>query len=171
MKPFRVMMLLCILLLGLSVKTFAQELPEVTVVSLNYKYIKSVFDTTAAQPVKLLQRRAASYNIKNSDFYEDEYDDFFVSFYIPQGQLLATYDKEGKLLRTAERYKNVALPTEIRRAVANRFPDWRIAKDVYLVNYYGESSDVVSKKMYKLLLENGDERMRTKIDSEGVFIK
>lgn len=172
MKQLKVLLLCCILLIGLNKSSFSQDttLPGVTVVSLNYKYLKSVNDPSSAQPVRMLEHRAASYDIKSTDYYEDEYDEYFVSFYIPEGEILATYDKDGKLLRTAERFKNVALPSVVRESIASRYPEWRIYKDIYRVNYYSESKSE-PKKIYKLVLENGDERMRVKTTEKGDFIK
>lgn len=169
MKKFSTLLLLFMLFAGSSTGTYAQDtLPGVTVISMNYKYIKSAYDTNAAQPVRMLQRRAAGYDLRSSDFYEDEYDDFFISFYIPEGKLLANYDKDGKLLRTAERYKNVALPPAVRQSVTTRFPGWAISKDVYLVNFYTEAKSV--RKVYKLLLENGNKRMRVRTNDVGEFL-
>lgn len=158
------------LLLGMTVPVFAQEvLPEVTVTAANYKYLKIAGGKDVAQPVQLLQRTAAAYDIKQTEFYEEEYDTYFISFYIPEGQLLAAYDSSGRLIRTAEKYKNVKLPTAVTSAVAARFPQWRISKDVYLVTYY-ETAEKSTKK-YKLLLENGDKRLRVKVNEAGEFIK
>ncbi len=137
-------------------------------VSMNYKYLKSVSDSSAAQPVRLLERRAATYDIKKSDFYEEEYDNYFVSFYIPEGEILAFYDKDGKITSTAEKYKNVKLPAEVRKSIAERYPNWSIAKDVYVVNYYAKDNS--SKKTYKMLLENGSTRLRVKTNDKGEFI-
>ena len=172
MKNIKMLLLSCIVLIGLNTRLFSQDttLPGVTVVSLNYKYLKSVNDPNSSQPVRLLEHRAASYDIKNTDYYEDEYDEYIVSFFIPEGEILATYDKDGKLLRTAERFKNVALPSAVRNAVSSRYPEWSIYKDIYTVNYYYEKSSN-SKKVYKLLLEKGDERMRVKTTEQGDFIK
>lgn len=172
MKNIKMLLLSCIVLIGLNTRLFSQDttLPGVTVVSLNYKYLKSVNDPNSSQPVRLLEHRAASYDIKNTDYYEDEYDEYIVSFFIPEGEILATYDKNGKLLRTAERFKNVALPSAVRNAVSSRYPEWRIYKDIYKVNYYHDNSSN-AKKIYKLLLENGDERMRVKTTEQGDFIK
>jgi hypothetical protein len=47
------------------------------------------------------------------------------------------------------------------------FPQWGISKDVYLVNY---SDPTGSKKVYKLLLKNGDKRLRVKVDEKGNFL-
>jgi hypothetical protein len=67
-----------------------------------------------------------------------------------------------------ERYKNMALPQSARKSIAERYPNWTIASDVYLVNYYG--SDNTSKKVYKIVLENGTKRLRIKADEQGKLI-
>jgi len=149
------------------IPAFAQEvLPEVTVVATNYKYLKSVGGKEVAQPVQMLQRQAAAYDVKKSEYYEDDYDAYFVSFIIPEGQILAAYDRNGKLIRTAEKYDNIKLPSAVTSAVANRFPNWRISKDVYQVTYY---EDKGAQKKYKLLLENGNKRMKVKVGETGEF--
>lgn len=156
--------------LGIGFSAFAQEqLPEVTVKAVRYKYLTAVGQKEAAPPVKILQERAAQYDVKSADFYEEYYDSYFVSFYLPEGQILASYDKDGKLLSTAEKYKDVALPAIVRTAVAERFPNWAISHDVYLVNYY-ESNNKVNK-VYKLTLENGDMRLKVKMNEKGEFFK
>lgn len=169
MKKLKLVVFTCLTILGIQSTTFAQEtLPPVTVTSLNYKYLKSVADPNAAQKVNMLERKAASYNVKESDYYDDEFEQYYVSFYLPKGQVLATYDKNGKMLRTAERFSNVVLPASVRTAIVNAYPDWTIAKDVYLVNYHAGSNHL--SKVYKVVLENGDRRMRVKTDEKGVFL-
>lgn len=168
MKPSKLMLGIGVFILGVTVQSFAQKvLPAIEIVAVNYKYLNAVDGTEVAQPVAMLERQAAAYDIKTAEFYEDQYDNYFVSFYIPDGQILAAYDKEGNLLRTAEKFKDVALPAEARKAVAKRFPQWTISKDVYLVSYH-EKHGVT--KRYKLLLENGNKRMRVKIDEKGEFL-
>ncbi|MEE1962753.1 hypothetical protein V1387_08665 [Allomuricauda taeanensis] len=50
-----------------------------------------------------MERKAAAYDVKNSDVYMDEYDYYEVAFHIPKGMILAAYDKDGKIMRTAEK--------------------------------------------------------------------
>ncbi|QIP13727.1 nicotinate-nucleotide adenylyltransferase [Spirosoma aureum] len=158
----------CVLILGLSIQSFAQVLlPEIKVLAVNYKYLGAVNNKAVAVPVKQLERKAAVFDLKDTDFYEDEYDNYFVTFFIPEGKILAAYDKNGKLLHTAEKFKNIALPLLVSQSVAKKYPNWHIAKDVYLVNYH-ESNGVTKK--YKILLENGTKRMRIKTNEKGEFI-
>ena len=154
---------------GAIMQTFAQQvLPEITVTA-RYKYLNSVSPEETAQPVNMLEQYAAAYDVKGATFYEDEYDHYFVSFYIPQGKILAVYDKEGNIVRTAENYNNVALPNPILKTVTKEYPGWAISKDVYLVTYR-ENGTNVTKKVYKLLLEKGDMRKKIKINEKGEFL-
>ncbi|WP_341836129.1 nicotinate-nucleotide adenylyltransferase [Chitinophaga pollutisoli] len=169
MTSYKLLLLAINAIAGATMPLRAQvrELPEVTVTAKNYKYLRSINSKEAAQPVKLLEAKAASYDIKNSEYYEDDNDTYFITFYLPEGYVLAVYDQEGKLLRTAEKFKNIVLPALVRASVAKRFPNWSISKDIYLVKFGDEAG---AKMQYKLLLENGSKRMRVKTDENGEFI-
>ncbi|RKN80219.1 nicotinate-nucleotide adenylyltransferase [Ulvibacterium marinum] len=162
-----------LLAIGFAFPTYAQtvdtkKLSEVIVYATNYKYLKDVNTREVASiPVELLERKVAAYNPKGSDFYQDEYDLYQISFYLPEGKILAAYDKDGNLIRTAERFKDINLPNPIREAILKRFPGWTVTKDVYSVSYHKKKG---AAKKYKLKLENGDETIRVKIDETGEFL-
>lgn len=159
--------------IGLTTQAFAQivkteQLSEVTVYATNYKYLNSVkTGEVASLPVAMLERKVAAFNLKDSEYYQDDYDYYQINFYIPDGKILAAYDKDGKLLRTAERFKDVNLPMSVKEAVMERFPEWTITKDIYVVHYHDTKG--VTKR-YKLKLENGDKTLRVKIDDTGKFL-
>ncbi|MFC0775026.1 nicotinate-nucleotide adenylyltransferase [Terrimonas alba] len=168
MKQIKLAFIIGILSGGFVFQSASQEtLPEVKVVAVRYKYLMSVDNKDLAQPVKLLERQAATFDVKSSEYYQDDYDNYFISFFIPEGQILAAYDKDGKLLHTAEKYKNVALPAVVRQSVTTRFPGWVIAKDFYVVSYEEAKG---SRKVYKILLENGDKRIKVKTNDKGEFL-
>jgi c-di-GMP-related signal transduction protein len=168
MKQLKLMLGFGVFIFGFAIQTFAQVvLPEVKVVSFNYKYLNAVDNKELAQPVKRLEMEAAAYDVKSSEYYEEIYDTYFVSFYIPEGSILAQYDKDGNLMRTTEKFKNIKIPRSVQIAVANKYPQWKIAKDVYLVSYFGPNEE--ASKRYKLLLENGDKRLRVKTNENGDF--
>lgn len=166
MNKLNISILFSALALGFSIQGFSQQtLPQVVVKAIRYKYLIAADNTESSQPVKMLERRAAEYDIKSAEFYEEDYDTYFVSFYIPDGQILASYDKEGKLLTTAEKFKDVDLPKVVKARLTERFPQWAVGHDFYLVNYHEENN--VIKKVYKLTLENGDKRLKIKVDENG----
>lgn len=164
--------ILGLLALGLTIPTFAQdvkviELSEVVIRPMNFKYLNAINSKTTAIPVKTLERAVASYDVTEADFYQDDFEFYTVSFFIPDGKIVAEYDTEGKIIRTIEKFKNIALPDDVKTAVLKRFPNWTVTNDVYRVTY---SEDKGAKKVYKLVLKNGDKRMRVKVDDMGTFL-
>lgn len=160
-----------LIILGLTIQGFAQvqtvDLAEIEILGVNYKYLNEVGTSEAATPVKILEREAAKFDLKSADFYVDEEMEYDVYFKIPQGKILAVYNGEGEILRTSERFKDIALPIEVVNAVLKKYPGWLIGGDFYLVTYK-RSRGV--KKTYKVLLENGTDRKWVKTDDMGKFI-
>lgn len=160
-------------LFGIMSPVFAQvtnpeELKEVELVAVNYKYLDQVTKGEIPVPVKLLQEKVARFDLQNSEYYEDDYDFYEVTFYIPEGTILAAYDRKGKLLRTVERFKNVGMPSAVSQAIKAKYPDYAVASDVYFVKYLDNKG--VQKRNYKLKLDNGSDRLRVKIDEKGNFL-
>ncbi|MGM0390133.1 MAG: nicotinate-nucleotide adenylyltransferase [Bacteroidota bacterium] len=160
---------------GLTIQSFAQETEvlDVRIAPASYKYINKVTEDSTevspAEPVNFHQQRTAIFNLENSKYYQDEYDYYFLSFFIPEGKILASYDAEGNILRTIEKLKNTETPPVVARAVKNRYPGWIVSDYVYLVNHHFNGE--IDSKEYKLLLEKGTLRMRIRTDEKGNFIK
>lgn len=158
---------------GLTTQAIAQVvddgmLPEIEVHAMNYKYLNSIDNAAAPVPVKLLEQKVANHDLKSTDIYQDVYDTYEVHFYIPEGRIVAVYDKDGKIVRTIEKFVNIAPPTAVKKSVAKKYPGWKIYKDTYLVSYNEKKG--LAKKQYKLILENSGERIRVKTDENGKFI-
>ncbi|HXD77893.1 MAG TPA: hypothetical protein VN616_08790 [Puia sp.] len=169
MKRIHFMVLAVAAALGYALPAVCQQpLPEVIVTAANYKYLKNVGGKEVAIPAQRLERAAAAYDIKSSEFYEEDYETYFISFSLPEGEILAAYDKNGKLLRTAEKYKDLVLPATVSKAIVTRFPNWGISKDVYLVKYFDNNGGSAVKK-YKVVLQNGTKRLRVQVDEQGQF--
>jgi hypothetical protein len=162
-------LILIILVLVLSNQVYSQiiELPEVNIIAVNYKYLNAVDSEENSLTVQMLEEKVAMFDLKNSEYYNDEYDTHYISFYIPDGKILAAYNKDGKLIRTIERFKNIKLPEKVQMAIAKRFPNWSMTSDIYKVIFHKDNDD--AKKQYKVRLENGDKRMKVKLDEEGNF--
>ncbi|WP_298493659.1 nicotinate-nucleotide adenylyltransferase [uncultured Algibacter sp.] len=164
-------LILGLLLLGLTTQIYAQDpvpteqLPPIFVVH-NYKYLSSSSAEDVAIPVEKLQLKVSDFDIKSLDIYTDENELYDVYFIIPEGKVLASYNDKGDLLSTAERYKNIKLPIPVSKAIAERFPNWYVSKNIYLVNYHDSGK---TRKLYKITLENGEQRIRVKVDDRGNF--
>jgi hypothetical protein len=162
-------LILGLLVFGLTSQMFSQvvTLPEVEITAVNYKYLSAVDSEEMDFNVKFLEEKVAMFDLKNADFYIDDYGIYQVRFYIPNGFILAAYDRNGKIIRTIEKFKDVKLPSAVRNAIFERFPDWGLKKDVYKVTYNQQGS----KKVYKVVIQKGDEVLRLYTDENGYFIK
>lgn len=161
-----------LLVLGLTSQVFAQvteveQLSEVVVLAVNYKYLNSVDNSEAAIPVQMLERKVAAFDVQEQDYYIDDYDYYTVSFFIPDGKIVAVYSPEGEVLRTIEKFENTKLPKDVNKALVERFPNWELVSDVYRVNY---SDSKGASKTFKLKLKNGDKTMRVKMNEKGEFL-
>lgn len=141
-----------------------EELSEVVVMPVNYRYLDQVGHKTAPLPVREIQKTAANYDIRSRDFYEDEYSMYTVSFYIPDGKLVAVYNNDGEIIRTIEKFKNVDMPRAVVRSLKNEYPDWDLVSDVYRVTYNEKDGAI---KRYKLKLQKGNKSINVKMCDEG----
>lgn len=166
MKKVLIFLLVC----GLITPVFSQitVLDTVVIRPIKYKYIFEVVDEDIDKSVKKLQEELGNFDVTKEEYYSDDYDNYSVTFRIPKGYAVAAYDKDGELIRTVERYKNVKLPLAVREAVVERFPNWAIDKDIYRVTYSDPKWE--SKKTYKLKLTNGEKTIRVKTDEYGNFL-
>ena len=163
-------LVLGLFIFGLTVQVSAQtvELPE-TLITVNYKYLDAVDSDNIPKRVKKLEEEVLNYkNIEQSKLYDDEHDTYSVSFYVPEGKIVAAYDINGKILRTIEKYNNVRLPLVVMQAVSKRFPNWGIVGDIYYIKYHIEKDSL--KQVYKIKLTNENETITVKTNEIGMFL-
>ena len=168
-----------LVVLGLTTIGFAQEtsnefevaLEEIEVLGVNYNYLNAIGHRDAAEPVKLLAEKVASFDLEYSNCLKADYEkqEYYVQYKIPHGEILAVYDKDGEIIRTAEKFKDISLPLAVSNAIVDKYPGWIISRDIYRVTYV---KDGELNKTYKLFIEKtniGTKRI-IKIDENGKFI-
>ncbi len=161
-----------LILMGLATVGFAQEktvvLDEVEVVGVNYKYLDALGNVDVALPVKLLEQKVASFDVKSLDVYVvDDDRSYSVLYRIPIGKILAEYDDEGEIISTAERFKDIRLPLVVSNAIVETYPGWIITGDIYFVHYRKNKK---INKVYKLFIEKEGKIIKVKTDDNGIFI-
>lgn len=162
-----------LVLVPLFISTFLRAqtqnvLPEVSIVASSYKYLNAVDNKEKALPIRMLESRAATYDVKKSEFYDNDDDGYYVSFSIPNGKILATYDKDGKLQRTEEKFKNTKLPVAVMRKISQLFPDWHTAEDFYIVNYYRQKDN--PEKLFIVVMVKGYEHIKITLNDNGFLL-
>jgi hypothetical protein len=97
----------------------------------------------------------------------DEYNTYNVSFRIPEGKMVVAYDADGKIIKTIEKFNNIRIPLAIRNALSEKYSDWQVVKDLYVVHYtdtYG------AEKVYEIKLKKDSKTLKVKLDERGNYI-
>lgn len=150
--------------------TFSQEmyrlpntvdLKSITVRPLNLTYVHNVVDERMPEVVTRLENKAARYNITENPVYDGNFEAYEVIFSQNNGTIIATYDQNGKILQTSERFKNITLPPFIRNQIHADNPGWTIHADLYLVSYYCNKE---IKKVCKVQLRKDGQKKNIKIE-------
>ncbi|NMH85909.1 nicotinate-nucleotide adenylyltransferase [Flavivirga algicola] len=162
--------LLGLFIFGLTIQAYSQTIElSNTVISLNYKYLDATGFDNMPERVKRLEDEILNYEHKElSKLYDDINEVYEVSFNVPQGKIVAAYDKHGKIIRTKEKYNNVRLPLEVMQAISKRFPNWGIVEDAYLIRYH-YNKDTLQQE-YKVKIKNNDKSILVITDEKGTFL-
>ncbi len=165
-----------LLILGLTNLTIAQSnqfaqnvhLAEVTIVPRNLTYISNVLDDNTPRQIKNLETSVARYDVTaHPNFNDRDIDAFEVVFEQPNARIIATYDKNGQILKSFEKFQDVILPKDLVKEIMMEYPGWEFHSDTYLVSYY-TGRDV--KKHYKIQLMKDKNRVNLKVDPSGNII-
>ena len=156
-----------------SAQTKEITLENITIKPLNVSYLNKVQDENTPAFVRALENRAARYDITESSVFNREFEAYEVVFDAikkdgADGTIFATFDENGKILKSIERYKNISLPKTIRDVCLQHYPEYTIYKDFYLVAYDYDDNRV--KKTYKVQLRNGKDRKNLKINADGQIL-
>jgi hypothetical protein len=125
------------------------SLRGVTIKPLNLTYIRAVQDERFPDFVMDLEGKVARYDVRTSEVYDGNFEAYEVMFSHDNGSIIATYDQEGMILETNERFHNITFPADIRNKIYNDYPGWTIHKDAYLVTYFHDKG---VKKVCKIQL-------------------
>ncbi len=140
------------------------KLSGVEIAPRNLVYIDKVSEGTVSERVLTLERQASRFNIKESPFFDNHSNSFEVSFKQKDGNIRATYDRDGKILSSSEMFKNIALPQAVRNNMYKESPGWTMQKNAYLVTY---SSDKDVKKVFKIQVRKDNVKKYLKLDIKG----
>lgn len=149
-------------------KVKEEALATVTVTPLNTTYLSKVQDANTPDRVKNLEDKAARYDITELSIFNGKFESYEVVFEQTESRIIATYDGDGKIINSLERFENVSLPPNVRNTVYSQYPGWTIHKDVYLVSYF---EDREARKHYKIQVRKDGARKNLKLDARGSLMK
>ena len=155
-----------------DVKTNVIQLDNVTITPLNLSYLKNVQDKNTPELARILENKAARYNVTEAPLFDGRFEAYEVIFNNvsgenAKGKIIATYDSNGKVIKSIEKYTDIALPMPILQSIKKQYPNWVIKKDIYLVTYYQNKE---AKKTFKIQIKNGNNKKNLRYDSQGTTL-
>ena len=109
----------------------------------------------------------ASLDVHN--YEKSGYDSYMVTFAGKTSKIMATYNKDGRLISTVDRYVSKNAPDEIYFSVSRLFPEWDI-KDGYKKMLTYDKDGKVKKYFYKLTLLNGEKVRIIYLNKDGHLV-
>lgn len=88
------------------------------------------------------------------------YDQYDVTFKSRKGYLLASFDKNGELVRTYQKFKNIALPNELSKELYQNYKGYSITKNKYIASGMGYT---INRHHYILTMQNGNDKQKVKL--------
>ncbi|MCG2460344.1 hypothetical protein K8352_06260 [Flavobacteriaceae bacterium F89] len=164
---------ICVIMLGMTNLVHAQyanmesdtiTLSEVEVTPLNFDYRDKVALKNQSDHVAVLERKVSRFDIRESFFYDKYSKIFKVDFISKHGEISATYNREGKILKTDERFEKIVFPPIIQNKIDEEYPNWAVHKDSYSVTYHHENG---VKQMYRAQLRKNGRRVNVKYGPSG----
>lgn len=160
--------------LGLTSLGFSQNtniemeevnLDGVVISDINFNYLEKVQDIALPASVISMENDASVYNVRGLSDFDGRKDSFRVKFKGTKGSyIIADYDRHGKIIKTSERYKEIALPKNLIKAVLTQYPKSTFLKVAYAVDYEDQKT---VKKVYKVQIMNDGKKRNLKIKSGG----
>ncbi|MUP45756.1 hypothetical protein E0K83_08360 [Gramella sp. BOM4] len=96
----------------------------------------------------------------------EKYDEIKVTVQSSKGLLMATYDADGSLERTYQKFKDIALPADIRNQVYKAYGDgWVMTQNKYVAS---GMENQIDKETYTIQLKNGSSKEKLKITPNRV---
>lgn len=147
-----------------SSDVFESELRGITLVPANSSYFSAVSSGIKARRVIDLQSKVASFDITKSSAYEKEDKVFEFSFKKKEDHIHATYDRNGIIISSQERYKDIFMSQKVRNAVFNAYPGWSVEGNMYVVSY-AKGKD--TKRVYKVKIVKDNKHKILKLGADG----
>lgn len=139
------------------------ELPEVVIKGVGNDFSVYLPDKNPNSSQKALEEKFIAYRL-GKDY--QGYDNYLIIMEVDKGSLVATYNKNGKLIGVVEKYKNIKPPTGVIRAIYEKYPGWEIVSGKYT---YSQEDGKIKDKNYKIKIRKDNEVRKILIHSDGAI--
>ena len=88
------------------------------------------------------------------------YDQFDVTFKSKKGYLMASFDKNGELMKTSQKFRDIPLPRELNQQLWRDYKGYSMVKNKYVASGRGNT---ITKQHYLITLKNGKDQQNVKL--------
>lgn len=107
-----------------------------------------------SNPIKFVE---TNFDVKSLGL--ENYEGVTVSFITKKGHLNASFDKNGELVRTTQRFEQIPIPMAVWNEIYKENVGWTMVSNLYTASGKGNK---INKELYKVKLANGNEIKRIK---------
>ncbi|MGA8854535.1 MAG: hypothetical protein WB492_10205 [Christiangramia sp.] len=172
-----------ILVLGWVLTSYSQKVIQLEETKLNFEpTAKIVFEDYENGIIKVKENYATQFQADAIAFIKENFDIvqylnyqnvapeeiIIVTATSSKGRLIATYDGRGNIIKTYQKFNDIALPYDVRNEVFANHIDWTMTKNRYVAT--GELDQIDNQK-YIITLERGKERKNLKITPASISNK
>ena len=134
----------------------------------NSDYLRQIQNPLTPKSVKEYQVMAVNYDLGQTYIFDGRDDLFLLAFITQKGQILASYNRIGEVVKSVERFRDIALPSTIIRMGMKNHSGWRVIGTNYYVFYIKNKRP---KVVYTIRIADGDKRKKILLDREGTIVK
>ena len=131
------------------------------------EYLRQVQSPLTPEAVKEYQIMAVDYNVAQSDLFDGRDALFLVIFRTQKGSIEASYNWNGEVVETIERFRNLALPRKVLLSGMVDHSGWRVVGTNYYVYFV---KDRRKRILYTLQIADGNKRKKILLDEEGAIL-
>lgn len=114
-------------------------------------------------PLAYIENRFSIQQFINEN-QDRDYDSYHVNFKTRKGKVRAWYDKEGEMVSTYQRFKNVQLPDDVKLEIYRNYKNSRILKNKHIVT---SKKYLIDKEYFTVKIADGDQMRRIRVEREG----
>ena len=144
-----------------AAKLSRDKVPAVVLTSVEKDFPNATITEFKALPVTIMEE---GWVITKNKPMDGKYDTYYLTVKGNNFDGEATYDADGNLMSAHEYARNIALPHNVARAIAIRYPGWGIGKDHMTTTFYRGDKQ---KTYYHVDLMKGAEHEKVVFDAHG----
>ena len=132
----------------------------------NSDYLINVSQKDTPQRVSKLQNIVANYNIQDNEVFEGKTKSTYdVVFEETNGSITATYNTNGNIIKTVEKFRDLKLPYVLAKEIFKQNPSWSLKGNTQVISYDEKNGSI---KVYSITIQKDGVKKTLKYKMENL---